>query len=124
MTISWEEQTSSTKFVVYDKYLEDYDKERQVLLKKGDAIVGQIESFFTNQFGNQAISLKIMDGDKITAEKVNMNIPTYLNTALGFNEEYPRERVAKVGDVVKIQYNGRDETKEKKPYMFKVFFGK
>jgi len=124
------EQKSSSKFVVLDRYKENYEMDRQILLEEGDKFYGKIIDIFEDP----EIGLKIrfatgkFDEKKKefieNGEEATWTPQTYLVSALGLNPDFKRSHKAEKGDVVCVQYTGRDASKTNNPYTFKVSFGK
>jgi hypothetical protein len=125
--MEWEEVKSSMKYIVWDEYKAEKDKEQQYLVKpkqKIHCIVGLIqESKFIP--GKKYIMLELADEKgKLIGEQVSLTPPTYLELMLGLNPEHEQKRVVQTGDYLMIEYLGRLETREGKPYTFRIAYGK
>ena len=124
--MEWIEQKSMSKFVVLENYKKEYEQERQLLIKKGDIFYGKILDIFDNpHFDGKAIRFEVCDENgKSQKIEATWSLSSYLVGDLGLNPDFIRERIAEVGDLVRIQYLGRDETREGKPYRYDVKFAK
>lgn len=133
--MEWEEQKSSTRFVVMDEYRKQkkdgtpLDESQQYLMKPEDTlycIVGLIqESTHPKMKGKKYVMLDLADKDgKLLGEQVSFTPTRYAEVAFGWDEDFPQSRKVETGDYIALTYHGRDKNKPKEPYVFTVAFGK
>jgi len=125
--MEWEEVKSSMKYVVFDEYKAEKDQAQQFLMKKDQKLFCIVGLINDSQFlpGKKYIMLELTDEKgKLLEEQVSITPPTYLELMLGLNPDHEQKRKVETGDRLMIQYLGRIEAKEGKPYSFKIAYGK
>ena len=127
--MEWIEQTDAIKMVRWGAYLPDDNKENFVLIEKGKSIIGEILDISMRDLQNDegetvqkpSITMRI---DGTEDEQVKFITPKRLQTALGLNPNWKKNKVAEIGDLVKIQYLGVNKEVKGKPHLFEVYWAK
>jgi hypothetical protein len=124
----WQEQKDARIWIKWGTKGESFDPETNILVKKGEELLGRILNIRPpeNEEESYRVELEIGEFDKSdkfvkNGNYVNFSCPTYLRSALGFNPDFRRKRIAEVGDIIRIQYDGQD-TKHRNAHQFQVFF--
>jgi hypothetical protein len=125
--MEWEEVKSSMRYVVFGDYKAEKDKDQQYLMKEGDTLYCIVAIVADSNFipGKKYMTLELTDEKgKAKGEQVSLTPPRYLEVQLGLDPEHEQKKVVGTGDRLMIQYLGRLESKEGKPYTFRIAYGK
>ncbi len=124
--------SNAVPFVVWGEYKEGKAEENQYLIKEGETIIIMVDEINESEYlpGKNYILGTLMEtegtGEKATIKslekQVTMTPPGYLETNLGWNPKYKKDKTIGVGDVFMATYKGRDLTKPNEPYTFDYQF--
>jgi len=122
---NWNEQKDATRIVRWGQIEAEDDKDAVFLVKKNSDLIGKVKTLeiltLKDPMGNEVYKPSIsMELDGKTDEFVRFICPSMLQTELGLNTKFMKERTVTVGDTVKITYLGKK--KEKNMHLFKVAF--
>ena len=122
--MEWKEVTSSNRYIVFDKYKEGKEKDRQYLVKKGQTIFAEVQFIGDSSFTEKKYLILNLLNEDFTpkGEAVSITPPSYLYMSLGLNPEYEQDRVVAEGDMIGFTYNGRDKNKKGEPYQFTLLW--
>ena len=125
--VDWLNQEDTTKMVRWGALKPDETEADVFLVKKGQSLIGEIISLSMRDYENDdgetmskpAIVMKLDDGTE-----VRFTAPSRLHTELGLKDGWKKERVAKDGDIIKIDYLGVFKEAKGTPHLFEVHWKK